>query len=188
MMRVFLKSWRFMSPCEIRERGICRGRSFVNLTGLRVNVALWPVEGSFGDDHQAVGRRRHPGGDAEACGEPMRRQNLGGGRMGHEPPAIQEHDLVGEAGSERQVVHDGDDDSARLRMGLQHAQDHQLVARIEGGDRLVDEEHRRARGKRPGEQHAGPFAAGQFGSGAALEPAQPDRRDGCRDRLASSGG
>ena len=47
------------------------------------------------------------------------------------------------------------------------------MARIEGSDRLVDEEHRRPRGESPGEQHAGPLAAGQFGGGAALEPASP---------------
>ena len=62
------------------------------------------------------------------------------------------------------------------RLGLQHAR-----GRRAGG---ADRGRRRARrrgapargvGERPGEQHAGPFAAGQFGGGAALEPAQARR-------------
>ncbi|GAB3123579.1 hypothetical protein GCM10027256_17910 [Novispirillum itersonii subsp. nipponicum] len=59
-----------------------------------------------------------------------------------------------------------------------------LVGRIEGGHRLVSQNHRRGPGQNPGQMHPGPFAAGQGGGRAVGQRCDV----GVGHRLLDSGG
>ena len=116
------------------------------------------------------------------------RQHLGRRPVGREAPLVEEHDLVGEAGRQREVVHDRDDDRARRARGPAGARGPPV--------RAAD------RGPRPARRRAGPAPAWQapgrgasrarsppdkLGGGAALEAGKTHARDGLRDRRPPAG-
>ena len=111
-------------------------------------------------------------------GDPLRRQHLARRAVGNQPAAIHDHDAVGEARGQRQVMHDREHRAAVVRGARQQLHHHELVARIERHRRLVGEQDRRFARQRARERHPRALAAGQRRDrprGEGLRPGRGER-------------
>ena len=90
-------------------------------------------------------------------------------------PVVDYRDTVGER--ERLVLVVGDEQRSRTRL-FEHTPDvlaqDRPQARVEGGERLVQQHERRFDGERPGEGYALLLATGELVGIAPFQPAQPD--------------
>ena len=111
-------------------------------------------------DRRARARTRGSAGD-DLLGQDRRRR--AGGR---DPAAVEQHQLVGELAGQGQVVHGADHGQVQVvAEGVDQLEHLLLVADVQAGGRLVQQQHRRLLGQGPG-QH-GPLAL------AAAERVEP---------------
>jgi hypothetical protein len=158
---------------------VTKGR--VASIGLRLAEELEPEDQPAQDRDAAgviVGHHRL---DAEHRCDPFRRQHRARRAFGDKAAAVHDHDAVGEARGEREVVHDGEDGAAVLRGAGEQLHHHELMARIERHRRFVGEQHRRFAGERARQRHPRPFAARQRGHRPRGEAVRGGGRERTRD-------
>ena len=93
------------------------------------------------------------GVDAEGAAEEGGREDVGGRAVGGEGPAGQHPEAVGEGGGAIEVVERRDDGSPRGRQRVEAVEEVELVADVEVGRRLVEQEEGGVLGEGLGERH-----------------------------------
>ncbi len=128
----------------------------------------------------------HPGPGEQ--GQPLRGEHHLRRSLGRHPAPVEEHQAVGVLGRQGEVVQGSEHGDGALPAQALHQVEHLLlVADVERGGRLVEEQHRRILGHRPGQHHPLPLPSGQGperpvgqqGGVQALEGGQGEPAVGC---------
>ena len=144
--------------CGCRPAG-CAGRLCRRRRGRRCGCRRWTTAG------RRRARRRGAGGD--------------------DPAALEQDDAVGDVAGLLQVVeHDTHRDAVVVGEVADQVEDLDLVAEVEVGRRLVEEEDRRLLAQARGQPHALALAAGELVDAAVGHPGDPGDVHGPPDRLA----
>lgn len=99
----------------------------------------------------------------------------------------QEQDAVGEGAGEVEVVRGEEDTRATLALTIDRLEDRPLRRCVDGGERLVEEEHRRLLRQGPGKEHPLALAAGEGAERLAALIAEPDTPERMQGRRALVG-
>ena len=99
--------------------------------------------------------------DPERAGGGLALQDVGGRAPGGDPSPVEQRHAWRPSGRARQVVDHGEDRHAPLPHVVENAEEAQLVAHVEVGRRLVEEQHPRVLGEAAGEEGELPLPGGE---------------------------
>src|SRR5665647_2806705 len=146
-----------------------------------VILAVAHVTGAALVDHDHA--LEEEGLTAERRDDVLGGEDLGRRAVGDQPPVQEGHQLEA-LGSRLHVVGAHEHGDAPLAQPREEAEDRLLGVHIHAGERLVEQQHVRLLGERPGEEHALLLAAGQLADGALRELGDAELVQTARHHLA----
>src|SRR5450756_1146297 len=120
---------------------------------------------------------------AERRADVLGGEDVGRRAVGDQPPVQEGHQLEA-LGSRLHVVGAHEYGDAPLAQPREEAEDRLLGVHVHAGERLVEQQHVRLLGERPGEEHALLLAAGQLADGAPRELGDAELVQTARHHLA----